>query len=269
MRIMGGWIALTPEVPAKLLLGRHVWECAQHADAWGRRLPELREPAHESAPANQGVVRFMDLLEACEGPGDTLERLTAVYRVLKPHLVAVYEHHFRTANAVYEPPTLRILTRCLDDERRHVAAGAIVLRHLGADGTAASRIAAWQRRLEAVLAEAGGVTGDGVVAIPAAIDVTAARAEADVVLIDPKLDATRIDEALAALLDRHAREMRAADRMLGEPEIVAVAKIGKLRMTKIRFRGAHGTTTVQLRCEPVRGGWRVAAAETIRTEPAP
>ena len=29
----------------KLLLGRHVWDNAQHGDAWGRRLPELRAHA--------------------------------------------------------------------------------------------------------------------------------------------------------------------------------------------------------------------------------
>jgi len=28
MRVLGGWIALTPELPAKLLFGRHVWDCA-------------------------------------------------------------------------------------------------------------------------------------------------------------------------------------------------------------------------------------------------
>ena len=39
MRTLAGWIALTPELPAKLLLGRQVWDCAQHADLWGRRLP--------------------------------------------------------------------------------------------------------------------------------------------------------------------------------------------------------------------------------------
>ena len=26
MRVLGGWIALTPELPAKLLFGRHVWD---------------------------------------------------------------------------------------------------------------------------------------------------------------------------------------------------------------------------------------------------
>ena len=43
MRILGGWIALTPELSAKLLFGRHVWDNAQHADAWGKRLPELSD----------------------------------------------------------------------------------------------------------------------------------------------------------------------------------------------------------------------------------
>ena len=31
-RILGGWMALTPELSAKLLMGRHVWDNAQHAD---------------------------------------------------------------------------------------------------------------------------------------------------------------------------------------------------------------------------------------------
>src|SRR5207253_10558985 len=68
MRVLGGWIALTPELPAKLLFGRHVWDCAQHADLWGRRLPELRAAAQQSAPANDTMVAFMEMLESPEGP---------------------------------------------------------------------------------------------------------------------------------------------------------------------------------------------------------
>ena len=120
MRILGGWIALTPEVPVKLLFGRHVWDCAQHADLWGKRLPELRAPAQQSEPANDRVVAFMDLIENCQTPSATPERVTGVYRVLKPHLAAVYARHLADANGIYEPPTRRILQRCLDEERRHV-----------------------------------------------------------------------------------------------------------------------------------------------------
>src|SRR5213078_4138523 len=100
MRTLGGWIALTPELAPKLLFGRQVWDCAQHADLWGKRLPELRSPAQRSEPANDGVARLMDLVEAPEGPDETVERLVGLYRVVKPHLLAVYERHLATANRV-------------------------------------------------------------------------------------------------------------------------------------------------------------------------
>ena len=102
MRVLGGWIALTPELPAKLLFGRHVWDCAQHADAWGRRLPELRAPAQTSEPANDAMIAFMQLLESPERPQQTLERIAGAYGVLKSHLVTVYARHFAstlTSNA--------------------------------------------------------------------------------------------------------------------------------------------------------------------------
>jgi hypothetical protein len=79
MRTMAGWIALTPELPAKLLLGRQVWDCAQHADLWGKRLPELRAPAQVSAPPSDAFVRFVDRLESREAWGETIERLAGIY----------------------------------------------------------------------------------------------------------------------------------------------------------------------------------------------
>src|SRR4029450_14128410 len=35
MRIMAGWIALTPELVVKLEFGRQGWDCAQHAGSRG------------------------------------------------------------------------------------------------------------------------------------------------------------------------------------------------------------------------------------------
>jgi hypothetical protein len=159
MRVMAGWIALTPEVPAKLLLGRQVWDCAQHADQWGKRLPELRAPAQVSEPPGPEFVRFMDALEEREGWVETIERLTGVYRVLKPHLVGIYVAHLERVNPVYEPPTRRILERCLGDERRHVADGEAVLAGLARTPAERARIEAWERDLRHRLDASGGVTG--------------------------------------------------------------------------------------------------------------
>jgi 1,2-phenylacetyl-CoA epoxidase catalytic subunit len=161
MRTLAGWIALTPELNAKLLMGRHVWDCAQHADAWGRRLPELRAPAQVSLAPSEAFARFMDRLESPEAWDETVKRLTGVYVVLKPHLVEVYQGHLAGANQVYEPPTRRILERILVEERRHIEEGSRVLAAV-AGGAAAQRDLgdAWQAELRALLETAGGVTGN-------------------------------------------------------------------------------------------------------------
>src|SRR3989442_1531012 len=103
----------------------------------------------------------MDLLDAREGRGESPQRVVGVYRVLKPHLVATYERHLAAANPLYEPPTRRILERCIAEERRHVAAGAAVLERLLRDDDSPARAATWERRLYEALAEAGGAAAGG------------------------------------------------------------------------------------------------------------
>ncbi|HEX2501905.1 MAG TPA: hypothetical protein VHO73_10635, partial [Methylomirabilota bacterium] len=112
-----------------------------------------------SEPSGPEFVRFMDALEAREAWGETIERLTGVFRVLKPHLVAVYTAHLARVNPVYEPPTQRILERCLADERRHVADGEAVLAALARTAGEHDRAAAWERDLRDRLDASHGVTG--------------------------------------------------------------------------------------------------------------
>jgi hypothetical protein len=293
LRALGGWIALTPELPAKLLFGRHVWDCAQHADLWGKRLPELRAPAQQSEPANDRMVKFADLLESAEGPRETVERVAGVYRVLKPHLVTVYARHLANANPVYEPPTRRILERCVEEERRHAAAGAIVLARLTRDHAAREREKVWEQRLLALLAEAGGVTGD----LPAPLIDAAVLAESphavkqDLVEMPPDFDAAVLEPDLAAAVDtyRHALESgdtggatalvepsarasvmaehdRLGDRVTAS-RVVALASVGHHRLVKVRLEGVRVVGYVQLRWTPSKAGWRVSAADLVRVEP--
>jgi hypothetical protein len=293
MRVMGGWIALTPELPAKLLFGRHVWDCAQHADLWGRRLPELRAPVHESEPANERVVKLMETVESVEGPRQTLERIVGVYRVLKPHLVTVYARHLASTNPIYEPPTRRILERCLAEERRHAAAGAIVLDRLARDAEDRARVADWERRLLEALAAAGGVTGD---VSPPMVDTALLGAAPESVagdLVDtpPDFDAAALPADLAQAVDAHRRAVEAGDaraaaewiepaareRVLAEyarladrisgSQVVGLAAIGAQRMVKLRLEGPRVVGFIQLRWAPSTAGWRVAAGELVGTEP--
>ena len=293
MRLLGGWIALTPEVPVKLLFGRHVWDCAQHADLWGRRLPELRSAAQQSEPANDRVVAFMDLVESRETPGATPERVTGLYRVLKPHLAAVYARHLVDANGIYEPPTRRILQRCLDEEHRHVAAGALIIGRLGADPEWRRRADEWEQRLLAALEAAGGVTGTAgterefTEAPSGPVDSSPWHPARDVIALGSAFAPDVVPADLAARLEAHGKALLAGDRdalardvvagawasvdasyvdLRGpwdRARVVACARIGDYRVVKLALEGVAGRTTLQLRWRLVDGVWRVAAADVV------
>src|ERR1017187_2397578 len=108
MRMMAGWIALTPELAVKLEMAKQVYEDALHTDALGKRLPELRAQPQISKPPNEAFVTFMNTIEDKEEWEDTIERLVGIYRVLKPRLISHYSSHVSAMNPVYEAPTLRI-----------------------------------------------------------------------------------------------------------------------------------------------------------------
>jgi hypothetical protein len=159
MRILAGWIALTPEVVVKLEFGRQVWDCAQHADILGKRLPELRSRAHVSEPPNETFVTFIQTLADREAPEDTIERLTGIFRVLKPHLLSLYSQHLSACNPVYEAPTIRILERLLRETQEHILKGQILLEDLASTVPTRERAVLWQLTLEKLLVAAGGVLG--------------------------------------------------------------------------------------------------------------
>ncbi len=296
MRILAGWIALTPEVSAKLLMGRHVWDNAQHADALGRRLPELRAQAHVSEPANDAFVALIDAIEAAERPGQTVERVVGIYRVLKPHLLASYEEHLGRANEVYEPPTRRILARCAEDEQRHIAAGLAVLRHLMSSPALEARANAWQGRIEQLLAASGGVTGGG---LPPAAPIGVAPPA--VSLSDDPQELIRLEQAgvrwsiagdlesavrrLAdALIARDPASVRRcclpeappaegvesalARQRLSSHRMVAYANVGRQRLVKVRFEGPEGAVVLVIRWAPGEDGWRAAALDLVAVDTA-
>ena len=295
LRALAGWMALTPEISAKLLMGRHVWDVAQHADAFGKRLPELRAPAQVSEPANPSFVAFMDALEEPEGPRQTIERLVGVYRVLKPHLLASYQDHLGRANAVYEPPTRRVLVRCIDDEQRHIAAGETILRHLIDAPALGERATVWRGRLDGLLTTAGGVTGDGLPAPVPAAPTQPPELDADArewIRLERSVAVWPIPDDLRAAFGAFGDALvvgdwAAARRWLGPGvawgdaaesllsparpaghRVVAFARIGGQRLVKLRFDGGAGAVTLLTRWIPGGEGWRVAAVELGRVDAA-
>jgi hypothetical protein len=293
-RILGGWIALTPELSAKLLMGRHVWDNAQHADAWGKRLPELRAAAPVSEPASERLVTFMDAVEEAEAPGQTIERVVSVYRVLKPHLLATYEAHLARANAVYEPPTCRILTRCIHDERCHITAGETILRHLLRSPALEERARAVETRLWGLLEVSGGVIGVGPVtqASGGAAQPSLSDDASEFIRLERATGAWPIAPELAAALEAFgdalvSGDVAAAHRWLaagsvpgpdvaarlgdvrgGRHRVVACARVGAQRLVKLRLEGSGDAVTLLLRWVPDGSDWRISVLETVSASAA-
>jgi len=163
-----GWAATMAAPKIKIALADHGYQCSLHADALGRRLPELRvqenidmsipptlRVADVRRPANDQFARFVHELQDEE---DELLRLVGLYRILKPHLAVYYRHHAAVTDQVCDSPTVRMLKFILIDEEEQIRWGQAIYEEL-ADTTVKRRQALeWQMHLEEILATSGGVT---------------------------------------------------------------------------------------------------------------
>ena len=112
METLARWVPTTPELEAKVLFGRHVWDFAQHADQLGRRTGELRAPAQYSLRAADGYCRVLDTMAAATG---TLERVSGFYDGLLPDLESRYRRYLADTDQLNDDPSVRIIERILFD----------------------------------------------------------------------------------------------------------------------------------------------------------
>jgi hypothetical protein len=160
---LGGWVATVPELDVKLVLGRHCYHHAWHAELWNKRLPELREMNTErlTEPPNDEMVAFVDAVREPEAPELTIEKLVGVYRVLIPRKVAAYTFHLNATSRITDAPTMRSLKFILQDEFDDWREGEMLLQSLIASPDEVERAANRQRELEQLIVAAGGITGPG------------------------------------------------------------------------------------------------------------
>jgi hypothetical protein len=158
---LGGWVATVPELDVKMRLGTHCYHHAWHADLWHKRLPELREmkPERLTVPANDAMERFIEAMTEPEAPELTIEKLVGVYRVLIPRFIAAYTYHRNNTSEITDAPTIRSINFILQDEFDDWRDGEMLLQSLITTPEHVDRAAAHQARLEALMVEAGGITG--------------------------------------------------------------------------------------------------------------
>jgi hypothetical protein len=160
---LGGWVATVPELDVKMRFGTHCYHHAWHADLWNKRLPELREmkPERLTVPANDKIVEFIAAMTEPEAPGLTIEKLVGVYRVLIPHFIAAYTFHRNNTSEITDAPTIRSINFILQDEFDDWRDGEMMLQSLIKTRGQVRRAADHQAGLEALMVEAGGITGPG------------------------------------------------------------------------------------------------------------
>ena len=148
IRILAAWLPATARMESKLVMGRFIWEEAQHVQHLYQRLREVQTPAFRP-PDDPALEELMS--EALHAPDEHC-LLAGLFRVIKPALLRAYRWHSQQTFANPDAPTLYAFKHILLDEAEHVAWAEAEF--------AGQPISDWERYIEALLAQAGGITGD-------------------------------------------------------------------------------------------------------------
>jgi hypothetical protein len=136
METLARWVPTTPDLEAKILFGRHIWEFAQHADALGKRTHELRAALNYTPAPLPAYGAALELLRGTDG---ARERVEAFYDAFLPDLERRYRGYLIATDPFLDEPSVRILERVLADLSRMVAEShetRAVRRDMTGSGTA-------------------------------------------------------------------------------------------------------------------------------------
>ncbi|MDH3458190.1 MAG: hypothetical protein OER90_15220 [Gemmatimonadota bacterium] len=112
METLARWVPTTPELEAKILMGRHIWEFAQHADQFGRRTHELRAALHFTRAPVPDYAKALDTLVSATATGD---RIDGFYDVILLDVASRYRSYLEETDTMVDEPSVRILERVLTD----------------------------------------------------------------------------------------------------------------------------------------------------------
>jgi hypothetical protein len=115
METLARWVPTTPEMEVKVLMGRHIWDAAQHADALGKRTFEIRAPLHYTLAPLPLHLGTMNELAAVE---HSPFRLQAVYDVIFPRLKVRYQQYLQNSDSLLDEPSFRVIENILADYAR-------------------------------------------------------------------------------------------------------------------------------------------------------
>ena len=136
METVAAWTPTTPETDVKVMFGRHIWDFAQHADALGKRMFELRRPEQQSRRPTDEYVTLLDRLASYESTSD---RLAAMYAGFLTRLEQRYRQFIASTDPILDEPSLVIIDRILRDFERQRGEAAAASQRLGVAASSAAR----------------------------------------------------------------------------------------------------------------------------------
>jgi hypothetical protein len=118
VHLSSGWLALAPEFEVKYAFGDHLHDDARTISKIRRRLYELRHPSdYPGAPAEE-LAALLDRLDEAETPAAYVE---LAYGEAKPALLRAFRVHLERLDRVSDEPSLRLLTKLVERQERHIA----------------------------------------------------------------------------------------------------------------------------------------------------
>jgi len=152
MEMLARWTPSTPEMEVKILLGRHTWDCAQHADGLGKRSYELRAPLHYTlTPVNAYKMLFDEAAELSA----TTERVAILYDAILPALAERYQYYLDHSDLLLDEPSFRVIQRNMQDIMRMRREGDDLrnqpdMAHIRTNDASEKKASQWSKREAAV-----------------------------------------------------------------------------------------------------------------------
>jgi hypothetical protein len=154
------WMNPTPEWEVKEAYSLHLWLDTEHAGTFRDRISEMRNPPPRmDVPPDERLDQLHNEVLTAE---TTLEKIVALYGVLKPALLAAYRQHLAESNPVIDYPTNRIIQFMAAEEEQMIAWGNQAIAALMESASESERAAVevWKAHVEVYLQAAGGVRGE-------------------------------------------------------------------------------------------------------------
>ncbi len=151
METVARWTPTTPEMEAKVMFGRHIWDYAQMADALGKRTFELRRHEHYTlAPG----AEYHAMLKEAGAARTTADRVSALYDGVLPGLIARYRDYIAGTDKILDEPTIVIVERIAHELERQRGEADELKTELKLASGPGPHLAAREKAVRSMLAEA-------------------------------------------------------------------------------------------------------------------